>query len=536
VVNEPELLSTLVYVGPIGQNRTALVMSKTLMSAARTTLRRGTQHAATRDARTSRDLPRDLPPNAGRAAAGIAIVLVAQLMLILDATVVNVALPRIDEALHFGPAGLSWVLNAYTLAFGGLLLLGGRLGDVFGRRRTFEIGLAVFTVASLAGGLAQGPDWLVAARGLQGLGAALAAPGVLALLTTSAPDEAARNRALALFGAVTSGGMSLGLLLGGAVTDLGSWRWTLFINIPIGIAVLSLTRRVLDETPLRPGRFDLVGALAATLGSVSLVWALIGAPEHGWGSTRTVGGLTLGALLLALLAVTETRVPHPMIQPILLRSRQRLSGLGIIALVVGGQMSMFFLAVQYLERQLGFGPFTTGLAFLPLTLGIFTMSRFTPRLLAHLGRTPMFVIGTIGLAFSFAWLSQASAGDTYLSGALGPMLLNGVSAGFVFLPATSSVLTGVASQHAGSASGLLQTFQQLGGAIGLAVIVSVYAAGAEPGRFLPGADHAFQTSALFALTALAVAVLATARRHRRPVSEPRPEPGPEQQPDLTEAA
>jgi EmrB/QacA subfamily drug resistance transporter len=511
-------------------------MSKTLSSPARTTVPRGGRHAATARVPRSRDLPGDLPPNAGRAAAGIAIVLVAQLMLILDATVVNVALPHIDDALDFGPAGLSWVLNAYTLAFGGLLMLGGRLGDVFGRRRTFEIGLAVFTVASLAGGLAQGPAWLVAARGLQGLGAALAAPGVLALLTTSAPDEAARNRALALFGAVTSGGMSLGLLLGGAVTDLGSWRWTLFINIPIGIAVLSLTRRVLDETPLRPGRFDLVGALAATLGSVSLVWALIGAPEHGWESTRTIGGLALGALLLLVLAVTETRVAHPMIQPVLLRDRRRLSGLGIIALVVGGQMSMFFLAVQYLEGQLGFGPLTTGLAFLPLTLGIFTMSRVTPRLLARLGSTPMFVIGTIGLAISFAWLSQVSAGDSYVSGAFGPMLLNGLSAGFVFMPATSSVLSGVAPEHAGSASGLLQTFQQLGGAIGLAVIVSVYAAGAQPGHFLPGADHAFQTSALFALTALTVAVVGSARLRRRPVTEPCPEPCADQQRDLVEAA
>ena len=530
MVDEPELVSTLVYVGPIGQNRTSLLMSKTLTSPARTT-RRG--------APDTHEVPTDLPVNAGRAAAGIAVVLVAQLMLILDATVVNVALPKINTALDFGPAGLSWVLNAYTLAFGGLLLLGGRLGDVFGRRRTFEIGLVVFTVASLAGGLAQGPAWLVAARGLQGLGAALAAPGVLALLTTSAPDEAARNRALALFGAVTSGGMSLGLLLGGAVTDLGVWRWTLFINIPIGIAVLSLTRRLLDETPLRPGRFDIVGALAATLGSVSLVWALIGAPDHGWDSARTIGGLTLGALLLVVLAVTETRVAHPMIEPVLLRSRRRLTGLGIIALVVGGQMSMFFLAVQYLENELGFGPLATGLAFLPLTLSIFTMSRITPRLLARLGRTPMFVTGTIGLAISFAWLSQVSAGDSYLSGAFGPMLLNGLAAGLVFMPATSAVLTGVAPEHAGSASGLLQTFQQLGGAIGLAVIVSVYAAGAQPGRFLPGADHAFQTSAIFALTALTVAVLGVVRLRlrRRQVVEPCPaEPCPEETRDLVEAA
>jgi predicted MFS family arabinose efflux permease len=203
-----------------------------------------------------------------------------------------------------------------------------------------------------------------------------------------------------------------------------------------------------------------------------------------------------------------------MVQPALLRDRRRLGGLAVIALIVGGQMSMFFLTVQYLERDLRFGPFATGLAFLPLTLAIFAMSRVTPLLLRRVGRTPMFVVGTIGIATSFAWLSQVSAGETYLHGAFGPMLLNGLSAGLVFLPATSAVLTGVAPQHAGTASGLLQTFQQLGGAIGLAVIVSVYAAGAVPGRFLPGAEHAYLTSAAFAATALAVAVLAAVRRPR----------------------
>ncbi len=343
-----------------------------------------------------RTTPTELPPNAGRAAAGIALVLVTQLMLILDATVVNVALPHIDDALHFGPASLSWVLNAYTLAFGGLLLLGGRLGDVFGRRRLLEIGLAVFTVASLVGGLAQTPEMLVLSRAAQGVGAALAAPGVLALLTTSAPDEAARNRALALFGAVSSAGMSLGLLLGGVVTDLGSWRWTLFINIPIGLAVLSLTRRLLDETPRRPGRFDLVGAASATLGAVAIVWSLIGAPEHGWLSARTVLGFVAGAALLALLARTERRVAHPMLPPVLLRSRRRVTSLAMIGLVVGGQLSMFFLAVQYIEGVLGFGPMASGLAFMPLTLGIFAMSRVTPRLLALVGPTPMLLAGSVG--------------------------------------------------------------------------------------------------------------------------------------------
>jgi EmrB/QacA subfamily drug resistance transporter len=464
--------------------------------------------------------PLDLPDNAGRAAAGIAIVLVAQLMFTLDATVVNVALPRIDTALGFGPASLSWVLNAFTLAFGGLLLLGGRLGDVFGRRRLFLGGVALFTLASFVGGLAQSPDFLVAARAAQGVGAAMAAPGVLALLTTSAPDEPARLRALALFGAVSSSGLSIGLLLGGVVTDLGSWRWTMFINVPIGLAVLALTRRFVDETARRPGRFDVVGALTATGGAVALVWSLIGAPEHGWGSARTIGGLALGAVLLVVLGFTERRVAHPLLRPALLRSRARVGGLAIIALVVGGQLSMFFLAVQFIEHQLGFGPMATGLAFLPLTLGIFAMSRITPQLIERVGVLPMMVTGSIGLTVSFVWLSTLSASDSYFSGVFGPMMVNGVSAALVFMPVTAIVLGGVEPEHAGAASGLLQTFQQLGGAVGLAVIVSVYAAGSVPGEFLPGARAAFLTSATMAALAGVVTLLALVRRRTAVAPEP----------------
>jgi EmrB/QacA subfamily drug resistance transporter len=482
------------------------------------------------------ELPRDLPPDAGRAAAGVALVLVAQLMLVLDATVVNVALPRIDADLGFGPAALSWVLNAYTLSFGGLLLLGGRLGDVFGRRRVFEIGLAVFTLGSLFGGLAPSPGWLVAGRAAQGIGAALAAPGVLALLTTSAPDEAARNRALALFGAVSSGGMSIGLLLGGLLTDIGSWRWTLFINVPIGLGVLSLTRRFLSETPRRPGRFDVVGAVTATLGAVSVVWALIGAPEHGWAAPRTVGGLVLGAASLLALTVTERRVAHPLLRPALLRSRRRVGALAVMTLVVGAQFSMFFLVVQYLQRVLDFGPLASGLAFLPLTVGIFAMSRVTPRLVARFGPAPLLMLGTLGLSASFAWLSNVSTDSSYATAVLAPMLLNGVSAGFVFLPVTSLVLGGVEPEHAGSASGLLQTAQQLGGAIGLSVIVSVYAANAQPGAFVPGARGAFLTSSLFALVALAVTI-AWVRRSGQLLLEPADiDPAPQLAPDLAKGA
>ena len=463
--------------------------------------------------------PTELPPNAGRAAAGIAIVLTAQLMLVLDATVVNVALPHIATDLSFGPASLSWVLNAYTLAFGGLLLLGGRLGDVFGRRRLFWAGLAVFTVFSLVGGFALSPEMLVASRALQGVGAALAAPSVLALLTTSAPDQAARNRALALFAAVSSGGGTLGLLLGGVVTDLGSWRWTLFINVPIGLAVLATVRRFVDETPRRPGRFDVVGAVTATGAAVTVVWALIGTPEHGWTSARTIAGFALGALLAAAFAATETRVAHPLLRPALLRNRRRVTGLIAMAGIVGSQFPLFFLGVQYLELQLGFGPVMTGLAFLPVTLGIFGVSRIVPRLVALVGQPPLILTGAAGMLISFAWLSDLSSGSTYLD-AFGPFLLNGLSAGLVFMPITSLVLTDVEPEHAGSVSGLLQTMQQLGGAIGLAVIASVYAANAVPGEFIPGVREAFLTSATLSGVAVIAGLSLVVRRPRlAPVAE-----------------
>ncbi|MEO7233994.1 MAG: MFS transporter [Lapillicoccus sp.] len=454
-----------------------------------------------------------------RASIGIGIVLVAQLMLMLDATVVNVALPRIATDLGFTAASLSWVMNGFTLAIGGLLLLGGRLGDVFGRRRTFEIGLAVFTIASLAGGFATTPAMLIATRALQGVGAALSAPGVLALLTTSAPDEAARRRSLALFGAVTSGGATVGLLLGGVVTDLGSWRWTLFINVPIGIAVLALLRRFVDETERRPGRFDVVGALLATTGSVLVVWSLISAPEQGWLSWRTLGGLLGGLALIAALAVVERRVSHPMIRPDLVRNPARVLSLAVMALVVGAQFSLFFLGVQYVQHVLGYDALVAGLAFLPLTIAIFTMTRVTPRLLGRFGPAPMMIVGTLGLAIGFAWLTFLPHASGYAAGLFGPLILNGVCAALVFMPVTATVLTGVEPQHAGAASGLLQTVQQLGGAVGLAVVVSVYAAHSAPGQFLPGVEEAFRTASLVDALALvgSVALLVVTRRLRVPV-------------------
>ncbi|MEW1954528.1 MFS transporter [Terrabacter sp. NPDC080008] len=477
-------------------------------------------HVGAHAGRASGDSPR--PAAARRGAIGLGIVLVAQLMLVLDATVVNVALPHIRADLGFTPAGLSWVLNAYTLAFGGLLLLGGRLGDVLGRLRSFEIGLAVFTVASLLGGLATSPTWLVAARTLQGVGAALAAPSVLALVTTSAPNEAARNRGLALFTAVSSAGASIGLLLGGVLTNYVSWHWTLFVNVPIGAVVLVLARRFVTETPRVPGRFDVVGAVTATLGSVGIVYGFISAPDYGWTAPVTLASFAAGVLLLALFVRTESRVASPLLPLALVRNRSRAGALVLMALVVGAQFSTFFLVTQYLQLVLGFSPVATGAAFLPLSLAIFATSRVSARLVAAVGPRVLLIVGAIGLTASFVWLSGISTTTTYAGHLLGALVLNGVSAALVFMPVTVIVLGGVDRAQAGTVSGLLQTAQQLGGAVGLAAIVSVYASKAVPGRFVPGVEPAFRTSATFTVVALLVAAL---------VLRPRPAPGATPQPE-----
>ena len=298
-----------------------------------------------------------------RATFGAAIILVAQLMLILDTTIVNVALPRIDAGLGFSTATLSLVVNGYGLAFGALMLVGGRLGDLFGRRRVFQLGLAIFTLSSLLGGLAQSPQWLIAARAVQGVGGALIAPGVLALLFTTATDEAARHRALARFAAVGIGGGALGLLLGGLLTEYASWRWTLLVNVPLGLAVLVSVPRLVTETPRQREPFDFAGAALTIAASVSIVSGLIAAPDHGWTSARTLGALAAGVVLLGALAVTERRVTFPLLNPALLHDRGRVGALIVTTAVFAGQFAMFFLGAQYVQRVLGLTPLAAGAAF-----------------------------------------------------------------------------------------------------------------------------------------------------------------------------
>ena len=450
-------------------------------------------------------------------ALGTALILTVQLMLILDMTVVNVALPDIRTGLGFSPSALSWVLNAYTLAFGGLLLLGGRLGDVFGRRRTFMVGLAVFTLGSLAGGLAPTAGILVGARALQGVGAAIAAPSVLALLSTSAPDAAGRTKVLALFSAVSSAGGSIGLILGGVLTGYASWRWSLFINVPLGLLVLALVPRHVTETERQHGRFDVLGAVTATLGSAALVFGFIHAPDHGWTSPGTLTAFAVAAVLLATLVVHERRTSAPLLPAEVLRSRTRLGAIAVMALFIAAQFSLFFFLVQFMQAVLGFGALESGFAFLPLTVLIFATSRVTPRLVQRFGTRPLLVTGTLLVGAANLWLTGIGEDSTYVGTLLLPLMLVGIGAGLTFMPVTVTVLDGVEPIHAGSASGMLQMSQQVGGSLGLAVLVTVYASHTAVGDVVAGMSQTFAVGAGLLAAAFLVALLVL-----RPVKAARP--------------
>jgi EmrB/QacA subfamily drug resistance transporter len=460
----------------------------------------------------------------GSRALGTALILTVQLMLILDMTVVNVALPDIRTGLGFTPSALSWVLNAYTLAFGGLLLLGGRLGDVFGRRRTFSVGLAVFTLGSLAGGLAPTAGTLVGARALQGVGAAIAAPSVLALLSTSAPDATARTKVLALFSAVSSAGGSLGLLLGGVLTGYASWRWSLFINVPLGLLVLALVPRHVSETERQRGHFDVLGAITATLGSAALVFGFIHAPDNGWTAPGTLAAFAVAVVLLATLVLHERRTAAPLLPSEVLRSRTRLGAIAVMALFIGAQFSLFFFLVQFMQAVLAYGALESGFAFLPLTALIFATSRVTPRLVQRFGTRPLLLAGTLLVGGANLWLVGIGQDSTYLGGLLVPLMMVGIGAGLTFMPVTVTVLDGVQPVHAGSASGMLQMSQQVGGSLGLAVLVTVYASHTSPGDVVAGMPQTFAVGAGLLAVGFAVAlVVLRPLRRPRPVREVTPE-------------
>jgi EmrB/QacA subfamily drug resistance transporter len=399
----------------------------------------------------------------------------AQLMVVLDMTVVNISLPHIQSGLHFSATSLSWVMNGYTLTFGGLLLLGGRMGDILGRRRTFMAGIALFTLASLAGGLANSAGLLLAARAAQGVGGALASPAVLALIVGAFPEGKERTKALAIFSAVISGGASLGLVLGGIITQWLSWRWVLFINLPIGIAVLAITPLFVAETPRLPGRFDLSGAVTSTAGMALLVYGFIRAASDGWGNRTALVSFAAAVVLLMAFFTIETRAKQP-ITPLRLFADINRSGSFVARLfLVAGMFGMFFFLTQFIQDILGMTPLRAGLAFLPMTVGLFAISQLlTPRLMPRFGAKRLMIAGLLPVIGAMAWLSQVSTTTGYWSGVFGPMLLFGVGMGIVFVPLTTTSLAGVRPEDSGAASSMVNVLQQLGGSLGLAILVAVF--------------------------------------------------------------
>jgi EmrB/QacA subfamily drug resistance transporter len=408
-----------------------------------------------------------------RAGIALAVIVACQLIVVLDSTVVNIALTKIHSSLHFSTSDLSWVINAYTLTFGGLMLLGGRAGDIFGRRRMLIAGLAVFSVASLVGGLSTSSGMLVIARAVQGVGAAMAAPSTLALIAVTFKEGLARNKALAIFAGVSAGAGSLGLILGGVLTSGVSWRWVLFINVPIGLAVVVLAPRFVTEPPRRTGRLDLPGALLSTAGLASLIYGfiLIGG---GGSSIGEITGLFLAAVvLLGLFIAVEVRSSTPLLPLALILDRNRGPIYLVLLCISAAVFGMFYFVSQYAQEGLHYSALTTGLAFLPLTITIFGLSRIMSRVVIKTGPRPPLLCGTALIAASLIWLSQTSVSQGYLAGIFGPLLLFGIGAGLSYLPMSSTILSGVSGDDYGSASGMYQAMQQIGGALGLAILVSI---------------------------------------------------------------
>ena len=410
----------------------------------------------------------------GRPGIALAVIAACQLMVVLDATIVNIALPHIQDALSFSTTDLSWVLSAYTLTFGGLLLLGGRAGDILGRRRVFTAGILLFTFASLLGGFAQEPWQLLAARALQGVGGAIASPTSLALITTMFPEGPERNRALGIFATVSAGGGAIGLLAGGMLTEWLDWRWVLFVNVPIGLLIAFLTPLYINESERHPGRFDIAGALTSTLGMAALVYGFIRASEAGWRDALTIGSFVAAAILLAAFAVIESRAKEP-ITPLRMFADRNRSGTYVIMLSLAAAMfGMFFFIVLFVQNVLGYSPIASGLAFLPVTVAIGAGAGLAQRLLPVLGPKPFMIIGAGLTGTGLFWQTFITPESSYLGGVLGPMLIFGFGMGLNFVTLTLTAVSGVAQHEAGAASGLLNATQQVGGSLGLSILVTVF--------------------------------------------------------------
>jgi EmrB/QacA subfamily drug resistance transporter len=443
----------------------------------------------------------------------LALLCVAQFVVVLDASIVNVALPTIGEALNFSESQLPWVVNAYVLTFGGFLLLGGRMADLLGRRRIFMGGLILFALASLAGGLATNSGQLIAARAVQGLGAAILSPAALSIVATTFRDGAERNRALGIWGAVAGSGGAAGVLLGGVLTEGLGWEWVLWVNVPIGIAAAAIAPSLIAETRDEGGvrHFDVAGATTITLGLSALVFGLLDAERAGWGSAQTIGTLAASALLLAAFVAIERRSRAPLVPFSIFRIRT-ITGANIVGILVGASLfSMFFFISLYMQQVLGYSPIHAGLSYLPLAVSIIISAGVASQLVTKVGFKPILAIGMALIAAGLVWFSQISVHGSFLADILGPSLLAAVGLGFAFVPVTIAAVSGIEDREQGLASGLINTSQQVGGALGLAILAavanSIIGSSHDPVVLTEGFQSAFLVGAGFAVLGLIATLL-----------------------------
>jgi EmrB/QacA subfamily drug resistance transporter len=448
----------------------------------------------------------------------LAICCMAQFMVVLDVAIVNVALPQMRHDLGLSVTGQQWVVNAYTLTFAGLLMLGGRAGDLFGRRRVFILGLGLFTICSLIGGLAQTGAWLIAARAAQGVGGAILAPSTLSLLTVRFFEPAERRRALGAWSATAASGAAIGVLAGGVLTDLLNWRWVLFVNVPIGMVLLAGAWLALTESRLDGAHrsLDLPGALTMTAGLSILVYGIVSTDSHSWGSGQTMTTLAAGGILLLAFLFIESRAAHPVV-PLSIFKMKTLSAANGIAVTVGAALfGMYFFLSLYLQQVNGYSPLKAGLAFLPAGLATMGGALTAARLVARIGPRRQLVIGLLLAAVGLAWMSSVAAHAGYFAHVFGPVLLVGVGLGLSFVPMTMAATTGVPTHEAGLASGLVNTSRQVGGAVGLAVMATVASsaarghvatASAKLVALTNGYDRAFAMAAAALVVGAALALL-----------------------------
>ncbi|HET6154667.1 MAG TPA: MFS transporter [Marmoricola sp.] len=406
----------------------------------------------------------------------LALLAMTQFVVVIDASIVNVALPSIGKALDFSQDDLSWVVNSYTLTFGGFLLLGGRLADYLGRRRIFMIGMALFALASLAGGFAQNETWLITARAIQGLGAAIASPAALSIVTTTFSEGQERNRALGIWGAVAGAGGAAGVLLGGVLTQWAGWEWVLFVNVPIGAFIVwQAPKRLVESTASeeKDRSLDVLGAILVSAGLALGVYAMVGATTAGWTSASTIWRLVGAVALLAVFVIVELRVKKPLVPFSIFRLRT-LRGANIVGVLIGMSLfSMFFLITLYLQQVLGDDALKAGVSYLPLAISIILTAGAASALVTRIGFKNVLIIGMIFVAAGLAWFSQISPTGSYATDVLGPSILAGIGLGASFVPVTIAAVTGTEPHEAGLASGLINTTQQVGGAIGVAVTSSI---------------------------------------------------------------